>query len=311
MLCILYFCREAVTSALQWIECLLQVLVQLGHVVNLPHTDIMNNTNKAIYKYLSHGFDSTDLLCLYMDAYPLPPAAPLANGALDEIYTLSSTMKREYDAMCPNQSTDKCYLPNEFVRPDVCFMAQPNPNNDLLYEGITVEVIGHKDVWGRNQATYKGLYAGARALAFLNRAYVMFINDTNVEMIQMTRNSARGKIDLLRRRYQLSDPAQMTDMFDDLIKAALDVFLTQQQLALATSNAYHAAGFTNNRTKAPALQRYQHFVANIRNQVPLNPFPQICAHVQNSQNIAQRRQDDAGGAGAVGNHGGMRVVDPY
>lgn len=261
---------------------------------------------------MSSDLTARELWGVYKDAYVQPATIPPLPPHACRMQTLQSALKRDYDAKCPDIAHAKCVLPTAFWLPDVTLAYQTNPmaagNEDVA--GIVIEVVGEKDVWGKNEEKYKGILSAAAALAFMNRSYALFVYAKHAEFYKLTRVPGDGRISLVKVMYTFAMPTHFTELGEELVKAAIDVLITQAPMIRAAKNEYFNRGWGSNRRVG--TDTLAHFVKpNVAANAQHPWYPNgICGHIHDVHELDVRRGIDSG-VWPGGQPVQPAVMDPY
>jgi len=180
---------------------------------------------------------------------PLPLPA-----AVDDLYTIRKLLSLDHDPTCGNPNGYKCKMPTKCVIPDVVLNIQEHAANlngtSMEVNAFVIEVVGSKDVWGRDEVTWKSALAATAALNFMERSYVLTVYASSVTLAQFKRNATNKRIDVTKDTFELDgqsaragnqpESKEFKRMMKAMCEAVLDVMVGQH--ATVTTTMAHIAG---------------------------------------------------------------------
>ena len=223
---------------------------------------------------------------------PLPDPA-----AVEDLYTVRKLLSLDHDPTCTNPTGFKCKMPTKSIVPDIVLNIEEDPFMNLVntmeVNGVIIDIVGSKDVWGRDEVSWKGALAATNALNFMERSYLLLVHTSSLDLMQFTRNATNKRIDVTKQTFEIdgissrrqnqNESTEFIRMMRALAEAVLDVAVGQHPqitASLATMNADGFVPFQNSNTLAS--RRRQHL--NI-------PFATGCNWIQDRNNISVKATD--------------------
>ena len=146
-------------------------------------------------------------------------------------------MSRDYWEHCPQRYGQKCRVPTIFVQPDVsCILEETgnptaNAGNGIVFNWkipvLTVEIVGSKDPWGRDEGRKKAYISACYSLQFYRRAYCAVVTSQEIVLYQLKRNAVTGQIDSKHTSFDITSVGGMRSACEGFLLALQDVVLLQ------------------------------------------------------------------------------------
>jgi len=314
----------------------------VNHAALLRHCNFVIHSSCSVMQVaeISTSISTTELNHLQQEAYPppfftthlYPPPglgniAPVAGAPVPVpnsvalLKCIKRLLSRDHDVLCPAPVIQKCKVPVTGIKPDLMWTLkygvagimqnQPVHNVQPMHtrfqiDGLIVEVVGKKDVWGNKEAIRKGIVAAINTLAFLERSYLLIIHPAMAELYQLCRNPQTGRIDIVKEHYKIDGLSEVPNTanpgvippagsnFIRLMKrcyeAVLDCFVTQWPY-IPAAIVQHSNNGLQRKTTNTLHQEGRDLQINCWNPTPAG---QSCSYISNLNSLANYCRADVG-----------------
>ena len=165
------------------------------------NTEVLNNTYRTHYKYISSDITRQELGRIQEDAYPLLdpvlrgdfPDLDLAVRCHDARTFLRTVRMYSTSQTWPTCATrtkmHKCQQPNESHTPDIVLMLLPEDRSESLeIPAFCVEIVGSKAVWSTDSTTRSMFIGMLESLSYMPMSYGLEIKHEIMKIYTMKRN---------------------------------------------------------------------------------------------------------------------------
>ena len=165
------------------------------------NTEVLNNTYRIHYKYVSSDITRQELGRIQEDAYPLLdpvlgrdiPDLDLAvrrHDARTFLWTIRMySTSRAWPTCATHTKTHKCQQPNESHTPDIVLMLLPQDRSESLeIPAFCVKIVGSKAIWSAD-STMQWMFIGMlESLCCMPMLYGLEIKHETMKIYTMKRN---------------------------------------------------------------------------------------------------------------------------
>lgn len=187
------------------------------HVANQP------NPNAPDHHFVQQPLDQGHYF--YQAANGGPLRQPFLPGPRDQLRIIRDLLHSWYDPVCRSNECQQwkdggCGPATENMIPDLVLVATENGSNieappgsanfsevgslKFKFPFLVVEIVGGKDEWSNRNTFCKVLREASLGLHFLPRTYFMIIYFTRIRFGVVTRNPAKGTLDVKEEFFDLS-----------------------------------------------------------------------------------------------------------
>ena len=229
------------------------------------NTEVLNNTYRIHYKYVSSDITRQELGRIQEDAYPL--FDPVLRGDFPELdlavrrhdtRTFLQTIcmystSRAWPTCTTRTKMHKCQQPNESHTPDIVLMLLPEDRSESLeIPAFCVKIVGSKAVWSAD-STMQSMFIGMlESLSYMPVSYGLEIKHETMKIYTMKRNLKYNRVDVESKEFSLAgSPQKMRQtlycLIDDLSKIFLTIALELTPCAFAVAKYLQHAGYTDSK----------------------------------------------------------------
>ena len=149
--------------------------------------------------------------------------------AKEAIWTLSQCYSHPSYYTCSCKPGSTCPLPNTKRTPDVVVAILPEDNTKYLKIPVFVfEVIGSKEIRGKNERQFPGFVTTLQSLAFSPYAYYGEVDEDTVTLYHFQKKPEEGRIEITEESFTYVDynPGAMAMAFGNIIEILTNIFIS-------------------------------------------------------------------------------------
>ena len=229
------------------------------------NTEVLNNTYRIHYKYVSSDITRQELGRIQEDACPL--LDPVLGGDFPDldlavrrhdartflrtIHMYSTSQTWPTCATCTK--IHKCQQPNESHTPDIVLMLLPEDRSESLeIPAFCVEIVGSKVIWSADSTTRSMFIGMLKSLSYMPVSYGLEIKHETMKIYTMKRNLKYDRVDVESKEFSLAgSPQKMRQtlycLIDDLSKIFLTIALELTPCAFAVAKYLQHAGYMDSK----------------------------------------------------------------